>query len=448
MHQAECSAHTEKSWGIYMPSVEKTPQIASMEINNRFDSSSLGFFESYLDYAGIGESEAPTTFHRWSCASMIGALLGRQAYLPFGHSNIYPNQYIMLMGSPGARKGTAINIAKSLLKAAGYNRFGPDKSSKEQFLSEMKQYDDDMDAEDLEVLSLDEPSEVYVVAGEFTDFVGQNNMDFVTLLTNLWDNLPEYKNPKRTAKHVMVHQPTINIIGGNTPQGFALAFPPESIGNGFMSRLILVHGEPTGTLVPWPAPADALVGAELTNHLKEVKAIVKGEFTKGNGVETLGARIYKECVPVDDHRFKHYATRRFTHLLKLAMILAASDLSTEIQEEHMLKANTMLHFTENHMPKALGEFGKSKYSEVSHTILEILGKSKKPVTLNDLWKRVVNDLSKLSELGDIMKNLQHAGKVQLVQLAGKQGFLPMHEEKKEWAADLILPEWLTMEERM
>lgn len=430
--------------------IEKPPKTASIESNRISVNRDSEFIEMYLEYAGVGESEAPTIFHRWTCFSMIGALLGRQAYLPFGHSNIYPNQYIMLMGDPGVRKSTAINIAKGLLRESGYSRFGPDKSSKEQFLAEMKQYDDSdsIAAEDLEALTLDEPSEVYVVAGEFTDFIGPNNMEFVTLLTNLWDCPEEYKNPKRTAKNVMVHQPTVSILGGNTQQGFALAFPPEALGNGFMSRLIMVHGDSTGIMIPWPKPADAMLGASLANHLSEIKAKVKGEFTKGKGVDELGARMYKECVPVDDHRFKHYATRRFTHLLKNAMILAAADLTTEIQVEHLLKANTLLAYTETKMPKALGEFGKSKYSETANTILGILNKAIRPVSLNELWKRVANDLTKISELGDIMKNLHHAGKVQLTNIAGKQGYMPLHEEKATWASDLILPEWLTEDERM
>lgn len=435
-----------------MQSLEKRLVLASTEHNREVKSGDSEFFELYLEYAGVGYSEAPTIFHRWSCFSAIGALLGRQAYLPFGHSNIYPNQYVMLMGSPGARKGTAINIAKDLLRQAGYTRFGPDKSSKEKFLTEMKQFNDDdlgpLDVEELEALTLDEPSEIYVVAGEFTDFVGQNNMDFVTMLTNLWDNLPEYKNPKLTGKSVMVHKPTVNIIGGNTPQGFALAFPPEAIGNGFMSRLILVHGEPTGTKITWPKASDAVMGAGLANHLREVKERIKGEFTKGPGVEEIGDRMYKEAVEVDDHRFKHYSSRRLIHLLKMAMILAASDLTMEINVGHMLKANTLLAFTEGKMPKALGEFGKSKFSEVANSIVEILSNAKRPMSLQDIFKKVSTDISKLTDLGDIMKNLQHAGKVQLIPLVGKTGYLPLHEDKAAWSSDLILPEWLTEEERL
>jgi hypothetical protein len=412
------------------------------------DLSNPSFMDSYLEYAGAGKNEVPVLFHRWCCMSMVSALLGRQAYFLFGHEKIYPNQYVLLMGAPATRKNTALNISNRLLRATGYTRFAPNKSSKEEFLAQMKQTDDDLAADDLEVLELDGPNEIYVALGEFIDFMGQNNHDFALLLTNLWDNLDEYKNPKRTSKHVMVKEPTVNILAGATPQNFALGFPPESIGTGFMSRLLLVHGETTGRKITWPPPADDMAGAMLVDRLRTIKELVKGEIVKGKGVEELGKRMYEECVNIDDHRFEHYAGRRFTHLLKIAIVLAGMDLSTEITTEHMLKANTILAYTERKMPKALGEFGKSKYSEVTHTILSMLDRSTKPFNINQIWRKVSNDLSKLSELVDIIKNLQYAGKIQKINVGGVDGFLRNHEEKANWNPELLLDSWLTDEEKL
>ena len=66
--------------------------------------------------------------------------------------------------------------------------------------------------EDIEMLAMDSPAESYIMSGEFTDFIGQGNMEFVTLLTNLWDNLDEYKQPKIQGKSVHVHKPTANLL--------------------------------------------------------------------------------------------------------------------------------------------------------------------------------------------------------------------------------------------
>ena len=404
----------------------------------------MAFFEDYFDY--VGETEAPMLYHRWCAISMVSSLLCRSAWFPFGHGKIYPNHYIMLMGSPGTRKGTAINISTKLLKGTGYNRFAPDRLSKERFLMEMKpKFDEELD-KDLELLAFDAPSEIYVVAEEFTDFVGQGGMEFMTMLTKLWDNMNEYTHPKIHGKSVVVTQPTVNIIGGNTAQGLSLAIPPEALGNGFMSRVIFVHSEPTGKKITFPKPVSQELFNKLLSHLQEIKENVLGEISYTSEAANILDKMYKEYVPVDDYRFSHYGTRRFTHLLKLCIILAAVDLRTEITEEDALNANTILFYTELRMPKALGEFGRSKHADNSHSILEILGHTLKPMSINEIYKQVAKDISDVRDLSTILKNLLTAEKIQVVTIKGKQGYMPLHKETKRWDSSLLNESFLHEEE--
>lgn len=407
------------------------------------------FFSEYMDYVGLKTSEAPAIYHRWTCASVIGALLGRQVYIPFGHQIIYPNQYMMLMGDPGARKGSAMGIGKTLLKKAGYGRFAADKTSKERFLMDMKQFDVGLNdpLADLEALVMDDPSETYVMSGEFTDFIGQNNMDFITMLTNLWDNLPVYEHPKITGKSVVVMKPTVNLIGANTVQGFSLAFPPEALGNGFLSRMLMIYGEATGVKVAWPAPPDPLKTEILVWHLREMAERMQGEMIISDAARKLGSTIYGKELPVDDSRFSHYGTRRFTHLLKLCMIIAASELTMTITEEHMIRANTMLAMAERKMPMALGEYGKSKNSDVSNQILAFLGKRIMPATPNEIYKEVHRDLQKQSELGEILNSLKLTEKIQTVIVKGKSGYLLNKKVTEDWPEHLLNMGWMTEAEQ-
>lgn len=404
----------------------------------------MDFFQSYFDY--VGETEAPLLYHRWSILSSLGALLGRSIWLPFGHSRIYPNQYIMLMGSPGARKSSAIGIAKKLIQDTGYRRFAPDRLSKERFLMEMKpHHEEDLDA-DLQDLVFDAPSELYVVAEEFTDFVGHGGMEFMTMLTKLWDNMDRYEHPKIHGKSVVVEKPTVNIIGGNTVQGLALALPPEALGNGFMSRVIFVHSEATGKKITFPKPISFELRDSLVAHLEQIKGTVAGELSYSTEAYSLLDRMYKEFQDVDDSRFRSYSTRRFTHLLKLCSILCATDLRTEISGQDALNANTLLHYTELRMPKALGEFGKSKYSDTAHLVLDALAHTVKPMTANELFKVVARDITKITELSDILKNLMAAEKIQVVTIKGKQGYMPLYREVKEWNPSLLNKDFLMAEE--
>jgi hypothetical protein len=355
----------------------------------------------------------------------------------------------MLMGSPGTRKGTSMNIGAKLIKAAGYSRFCPDRLSKERFLMEMKPYNSEelLPDADLETLVVDSPSEVYVVAEEFTDFVGQGGMEFMTMLTKLWDNMSVYTHPKIHGKSIVVDKPTVNIYGGNTVQGLALAIPPEALGNGFMSRMIFVYSDPTSKKITFPPPVNTDLRADLVEYLREMRDELKGEMCYTDGSKLLLDKIYRGFVEIDDLRFKHYTTRRFTHLLKLSIIIAASRLSMVIDEEIVIHANTVLAAAERRMPKALGEFGKSKYSEVSNSIIDILHKAVKPLSINDIFKKVSKDLTKITELSDIMKSLIYSEKAQVITIAGKQGYMPLHIATKEWESDLIDESILTAEER-
>ena len=404
----------------------------------------MDFFKEYFDY--VGESEAPAIYHRWSAVSMLSALLCRNVWFPFGHGKIYPNHFIMLMGSPGTRKSTAINIGRKLIRDTGFTRFAPDRLSKERFLMEIKPNGlDDLDA-DLTTLVFDAPSEIYVVAEEFTDFVGQGGMEFMTMLTKLWDNMERYEHPKIHGKSIVVDKPTVNIIGGNTAQGLSLAIPPEALGNGFMSRFIFVHSEPTGKKITFPKPVSKEAHDLLVSHLEEIKGTIAGEMRVHDEAYEILDRMYKEYRHVDDQRFNHYGTRRFTHLLKLCLVLAASDLRTVITREDALNANTLLYYTELRMPKALGEFGRSKHSDTTHSIMDVLNHSSRPYSMNEIFKIVSKDISDIRDLSTILKNLMAAEKIQVVTIKGKQGYMSLNREVVRWDKDLLNESFLKEEE--
>ena len=404
------------------------------------------FFSLYLRYANAGVSEPPITYHRWTALSILGGLLGRGFYLPFGHSQVYPNQYINLMGAPGTRKSTAINIGTKLLRASGFSRFAADRVSKEMFLAAMQQHDDDLEVDDLLTLTLEEPSECFIAAEEFTDFIGIGNIEFVTMLTKLWDNPAEYTHPKLHGKSIEVHQPTINLLAGNTIQNFALAFPPEALGNGFMSRCLFIHGDTTGRKVTFPPKPDELARATLVEMMKEIKNVCKGEAIIAPAAEQVFQKLYEGFADIPDHRFTHYSTRRFTHLLKLSLIMAASKLQKTITEREVLEANTVLHWAECRMPKALGEYGRSKTAPQSEAVLSYLNRCVAPQSPQDIWRATRQDFAKFPDLLEVIKGLVIAQKIELAKVGKAQGYVPVHVLHKEWDKDLIIEDYLTQEE--
>jgi hypothetical protein len=417
------------------------------KIERRITIDKEDFFTEYFKY--IGESEAPTIYHRWTALSILGANLGRNVWLPFGHSKIYPNQYILLMGPAGARKGTAINPGVFLLRESGYRTFAPDSVSKEMFLAGIGKVPNGMGDNfdlDLETLVEDGASETFVVAGEFNDFMGQGDLKFVTNLTNLWDNLPHFYHPKLTGKDVYIEKPTVNILGGNTQQNFALCIPPEAVGNGFCSRVMFIGAEATGKQITFPEPENATLRGGMVRRIANLREEAHGPLSIAPNAKETFDRIYKKFKPIDDTRFTHYSTRRFTHLLKLCIILATADSRNVITTTDAIRANTVLQAAERRMPKALGEFGRSKNSAATASILETLTRTHAPLTINELWKLVHKDLNKFAELTDIIMGLVRAEKVQSIKIGGKQGYMTKAVVEETWDTDLLDLGYLTDEE--
>ncbi len=394
-------------------------------------------FDKYFEYTK--DTEPPLVFHRWSLLTCMGAALGRQFKLPFGEFNIHPNMYIMLVGDPGTRKSTAIKIAKKVLASSGYDKFAAERTSKEKFLLDLEGVEDD----DGTVLdsnaamrnlfgsdaTVGDPREVFVVADEFNEFVGSSNLEFLSLLGNLWDwDSPDavFKQRLKTSRSVSIYQPTVSILAGNTHAGFAAAFPPDSLGQGFMSRLLLVFGESSGKKIAFPEkPSDSL-RAELVEHFMEMRTHVHGEAKISSKARGMLEVIYRTFEGLEDARFKHYSTRRFTHLLKLCLIIAASRISTEIGVEDVLLASTLLSFTEHRMPQAMGEFGKAKHADVAARIISVLSESRTPLDIPALWKQVQSDLDKPEDLNKLLQGLVQGGKIQYVsrnKMNSTQGYL-------------------------
>lgn len=407
------------------------------------------FFSSYLQYTS--SAEPPAIFQRWCAIAGIGALLGRQYYFQHGTKSIHPNIYCMLIGSPGTRKSTTIKQMKSFLLRSGYTTIAAEKSTKEKFLLDLAGSDTPAEVDAILDQNLfggssgTTDSEMFIMADEFNDFFGNGNLEFISLLGTLWDFSGSYRNRIKNGKSVDIPNPTVSILGGNTPTGFSLAFPSEILGQGFFSRILLIYGEPNGKRIPFPPSPDEHSTGQLIESLREIKSTVFGPAQLTGTAKKLLSAIYQLDPKVDDVRFASYSNRRFEHLLKLCLIVSAGRLSTEITDRDVIYANTILTHAEQYMPRALGEFGKAKHSDVAHKVIEIIYNAPGVVKMKEIWQHVYSDLESMRQLGEILSSLQQADKIQAVPELG--GFLPKRKLIGKGMEGMVDFELLTEEER-
>lgn len=421
-------------------------------VNNKED-----FISLYLSYTS--KTECPTFFHRWCGLTALAAWIGRDIYFPFGPFRIHANMYVMLVGLAGTKKSTAIKMSAGVLKQAGYNKFAARKTRQEKFLIDladgMDNLDDVIGMVDSDILDANlfgsgtsasdkPPAEVFVAADEANNFIGVNNLDFMGILGDLWDYEGVFDYRLKNSNSVYINEPHINMLLGNTFVGFSKLFPPEAIEQGFFSRILFIYAEPKGRQYCIMPETDGEVLEKLIAKLAEIKSKVKGKVEITPEAYKLLDKVYLSWKGMNDPRFDAYENRRIIHLLKLAMLVMATRLDKTIQVADIIEANTVLTYTEHLMPKALGEFGRSRNSSVTHKIMEFIDKADKPVTVQGIWKVIHNDLDNRNQLLEILGNLQVAEKIQAI--AGN-GYLPVRkvrEEGLEGAVDLSL---LTDEER-
>lgn len=384
------------------------------------------FLADYLDNSNGGECSKFT--HTWSCVGAVAAALGRNIYLPFGQGYIYPNLYIMLVGEPASKKSAGIKLAKKLLAESGYTTFVADSASREKFLSELAKIPDgDSKNIHLENLKLEEdrtPAECFMAIDEFRTFMGVNNEAFISLLTDFWDRDADYFYKIKTGTSFKIVLPTINLLGGTTAGSYHAMFPPAIAGQGFSSRLLLIHSTWNGTKIAFPPLPDYNKRNKVVNNFAALSSL-QGVITLSEECRNIITEIYMADGGVRDGRFNTYNSRRQMQLFKLCIISCAMRGTLIMSKEDIVFAHTLLTYTESLMPKVLGEYGASKYSEVAQKIIDLLNKSlPKPMTIANLLREVSKDLDNgAKDLLTIMTSLIAQGKVSNI---SGGGYLPIN----------------------
>jgi len=353
------------------------------------------FLCTYSKY--IEHTEAPLLMHIWSAIGITAAAMGRHVHYPFALGDIYANQYIILVGNPATRKSSAIKLASKLLENVTDVVYAPDDTGGERqgLLMAManehphKNKEAELIMEGLDsgafgmegvqtekgLMSvankqLDKHSR-FAQALEFGSFVGERNTKMTRFLIRVWDGDPyDYTLKKET--HWLKNS-LLNIVGASTTEDIAKCIPIEASGQGFLSRIIFVHAaNKEKDLTPRETKLCSVAATKLQTTLAWINHTMSGAIIPTAAAEDFVDEIYRNKVVFADSRFTYYIERRFTHVIKLAMTLAAMRRSLILERKDFVLADNLLRLTEIHMPDALGEYGMSKLGAAKQQLLEFL----------------------------------------------------------------------------
>lgn len=375
------------------------------------------FLKTHLDY--VEHTESPLTMHTWAALCTAAACLGRHTYLKLGIGNVYPNMYCLLVGPPGTRKNAAINYPVNLMKRYTNVKFAPDDtggqrqglivaledSEKDNIAAQLQDstvtdinlFDGDSDIDllgntKMEVFASNPDAHtLFICATEFGSFLGQGSLEMTRFLNKMWD-AEDYRYKIRKEHHTLKNA-LLNLLGGTTSADLASLLPAEAIGQGFMSRIILVHAAHRGKKLP---PSKSYVKPELEDTLGDMYKHLFYDFRTpmmlSKGAISLEDDIYNQEIQIPDTRFVFYAMRRHTHLEKVAMVLAATNERATIEQKDIQLAHEILLETEKSMPDALGEYGLSPIALARQKMIEFIQHANGPVNSDILWAMMRRDM--------------------------------------------------------
>lgn len=406
----------------------------------------LQFQTPYLnDYLEMTEdTESPRIFHIWAALFALSTALGRRCWLPMGTFDVYANQYILFVGTPGTRKSSAANLAKRNVSKTTGVRFAPSDTgfqrqglivalqgpednskeflgaaelgSKENTISSLTQLEEITNTpEDDRLMFIREADKHHlaIVASEFSRVIGQNNMAMMDFLGERYDGEDYEYLTKGT--HIKLKNTLINMLACTTPVSIANALPPQAGGQGFLSRIILVYGAHKYKKVPRPKAPPLEIVSRVHEVLDRAYYQLSGAFSETAEATQYCEELYDYKLDIADSRFAYYAERRNTHLIKIGMCLAAARGSNVIERVDYEEGHRILRATEKGMPDALGEFGMNPLAMLKQEILEQLRIQQGPLTMEQIVAMFHRD-ARSHEIAEVINDLLKMGQLVMSQL--------------------------------
>ena len=205
------------------------------------------FITAYLDYADNGF--APAIFHKWSCLSMISAALERKVWLPFAsrHKPVFPNLYVMIVGSPGIGKSSASDIAVSMLDELE-QRY-PDSITRIPADITMSSLVETMagagkalrGAENIPSTVIKYHSSGFLYASEAANTLKDNNGSFLACITDFYDCHNIWKKKTNARGEVTIRNLYFGVLACTTYDFLGKLIVNTNIESGLASRFVYVR---------------------------------------------------------------------------------------------------------------------------------------------------------------------------------------------------------------
>ncbi len=376
------------------------------------------WLNAYVDYTK--NSEPPRSYHLWTGISVLAAALQRKVYIKWYMGKMHPNLFTVLVGPSGkCRKGTALAFGQDLIRQVPGIRMISQRTTTEQLIRDMKESLSEFTEPSTQQIELH--CSMTVMSGELAVFLGNSNIDFLAVLTNLYDSEDTWEYRTKHQGQDKIKGVCLNFLGGTAPDWIKTMIPEAALGGGFTSRIIWIVEWDKGKIVadPTPTPRMYTLRDQLIGDLEHIYTMA-GEMVQEAAAIEYYEEWYEEQTknpPFEgDGKFGGYCARRAAHVRKLSMILSASRSPERlIRLEDLKRAITLLEAAEITMPEAFTGLGKGLYTNIGETVLSFMLKTQQPVRQSELLRRLYPDVN-LYSLEIAMQSLVFMGTIQIKEL--------------------------------
>ena len=372
---------------------------------------------------------SPECYRLWAAITAISGVLERKVWTTGSAGAIYPNLFTVLVGPPTSGKTNAIKPIKELWSRINDLHSAPDNVTKASLI-------DALSRAVRTVINGSSSAHIFssmvVPCSEFGVFLTHHDLEFLSVLNNIYDSPISYIEERRTSGKVEITKPHLIILAGTQPDFLNTLLPEEAWGMGFTSRLIMVYAgaSPAADLFSY----NATQASTLLNRLTDIFNY-KGEFVwSKNAIDEINAWNRAGCPPAPTHsKLLHYNGRRALHTIKLSMISSASrsgDLHVTVDEFE--RARDWMLTIEQTMPDVFRAMGQRSDTQVLSDL---------HFHLYRIWSSVALDKRKPipeSVIYDFLQSRVPSEKItRLVEVAERAGYIRKAMYPGEWIPNTL-----------
>jgi len=340
------------------------------------------FLQDYLSFTKDWES--PHSFWLWSGLSIISGVMRDHVHCRYGPNTIYPNMYVLLLAESAVhRKGAPVVEASRLLNRVNNTRILEGRSSVQGLIDGIK------NNETNDKGKLQKGGSAICLLPEMAAGLVQD-VSAIQILTDIYDFKEKYTTRLRGIGEFRIDKLVFSILAGSNIDMLNELFTTSAVYGGFLGRTFVIKPDEK-------RPANSL----LKNLTREQEATIsKLEEDKReslvnqlrNIAELKGTTVIsKRAVALYEAWYQNFREKSFntkdnlgigktgvtgrihTGIIKVAIVMAANQLSLEITEDIMSEAiSDCLMLLENYREFIGKSPGATQQSTVAQAILSDL----------------------------------------------------------------------------